>query len=260
MSVQTAALRLAVIAGFSLPAAPAAAQVPPPTPPAVAVPAPAPVPPAPFDVWVVAPPAPPAPPAVPALVEQAMPVHVWPAMPPLPPMPPMPAIEALDFDFDVDVQIDTDAIERAVRSAEDAVARLSQNVQIARPAPLPMRGGAEAQAARRASQAEQLYRQARDLINQNRYERAIAQLDELGRIEGAARADAALYWKAYAQSRIAQRSEALATLADRRSASPRADGSTRRARSKCRCGRHRGNPYRPTCSPTKTSSCWRCAA
>jgi hypothetical protein len=74
---------------------------------------------------------------------------------------------------------------------------------------------AAAQAGRAAAQAENLYRQARTLIDQNRYERAITQLEEVARMTDAnARADAALYWKAYSQARLAARADALATLAD----------------------------------------------
>jgi len=56
------------------------------------------------------------------------------------------------------------------------------------------------------------YESGRALIDQSRWDRAIARFDEVIAARGS-RADAALYWKAYAQSRQGQRAEALATIA-----------------------------------------------
>lgn len=61
--------------------------------------------------------------------------------------------------------------------------------------------------------ADELYERARDLIENSRFDRAIAELDRLIPMKSN-RTDAALYWKAYVQARLGQRPEALATIAD----------------------------------------------
>jgi hypothetical protein len=193
---------------------------------------PVPVPPAPpapaaVDVFVVPPhppiaPEPPLPPdgPMPALAEphdwlmRAVPFAV-PPMPPLPPLPEMPATAPMppmppvavwpdvDLDFKIEVPFALD-----LQSGRGAAA----------PAPPPMPATATARVAPRVmteDRVENLYRQARSLIDSNRYERAITQLRELSAMSDASsRADAALYWTAYAQAKIAARTEALATLAD----------------------------------------------
>src|SRR3954471_13125954 len=61
--------------------------------------------------------------------------------------------------------------------------------------------------------ADDLYERARDMIENSRYDRALAELDRLIPLKSN-RTDAALYWKAYVLARLAQRPEALATIAD----------------------------------------------
>jgi HEAT repeat protein len=68
--------------------------------------------------------------------------------------------------------------------------------------------------------AEELYSRAGELIDQRRYERAIEYLDRVATLPNTTRADAALHWKAYAQWKLDQRPEALATLADMRKRFP----------------------------------------
>src|SRR6059036_1006946 len=60
---------------------------------------------------------------------------------------------------------------------------------------------------------DDLFEQARDLIEEGRYDRA---LDPLNRVIAAksSRTDAALYWKAYSLAKLNQRAEALTTIAD----------------------------------------------
>jgi HEAT repeat protein len=65
-----------------------------------------------------------------------------------------------------------------------------------------------------------IYEQARQLIDSGRYERALEALDRIAAAPNSTRADAALYWKAYAQWKLDQRAEALATLADMRKRFP----------------------------------------
>jgi hypothetical protein len=64
------------------------------------------------------------------------------------------------------------------------------------------------------------YDQARELIDSGRYERALEALDRVAAAPNSTRADAALYWKAYAQWKLDQRADALATLADMRKRFP----------------------------------------
>lgn len=58
---------------------------------------------------------------------------------------------------------------------------------------------------------ENRYREAANLINEERWSRAIRAFDGIA-TDGGNRADAALYWKAYAQEKRSLNSEALATL------------------------------------------------
>jgi HEAT repeat protein len=62
--------------------------------------------------------------------------------------------------------------------------------------------------------ADGMYENARQLIDSGRYERALEALDRVAAAPNSTRADAALYWKAYAQWKLDQRADALATLAD----------------------------------------------
>jgi hypothetical protein len=62
-------------------------------------------------------------------------------------------------------------------------------------------------------QSEAVYDQARMLIEQDRYDRAVELLDRVIAAKGS-RAEAAMYWKAYSQAKLARRDDALATLAE----------------------------------------------
>ena len=57
-----------------------------------------------------------------------------------------------------------------------------------------------------------MYDAARQAIENSQFDRAIRDLDRVLADQNKARADAALYWKAYSQSRIAETQEALKTL------------------------------------------------
>jgi HEAT repeat protein len=58
-----------------------------------------------------------------------------------------------------------------------------------------------------------LYEQGNNALYEGRYDRAVANFSRLIEMKGT-RVEAALYWKAYAQNRLGQRAEALATLAE----------------------------------------------
>ncbi|HET7219812.1 MAG TPA: HEAT repeat domain-containing protein [Vicinamibacterales bacterium] len=60
---------------------------------------------------------------------------------------------------------------------------------------------------------DSLYEQGTDALWNNRWDRALTYFTRLAELKSA-RADAALYWKAYAQNRLGQRAESLATIAE----------------------------------------------
>jgi HEAT repeat protein len=63
------------------------------------------------------------------------------------------------------------------------------------------------------SREEELYESAREAIDEEDWQEAIDRFNRLIEQKGS-RADTALYWKAYAQSRLGQRADALSTLAE----------------------------------------------
>ena len=58
---------------------------------------------------------------------------------------------------------------------------------------------------------DELYSSAKDALDNNNYDKAIGGFDEVARLKGR-RADAALYWKAYALDRAGRHAEAQATI------------------------------------------------
>ena len=61
--------------------------------------------------------------------------------------------------------------------------------------------------------ADELYRDARQLIDEGHYDKAVEQFTRLAALSPS-RADAALYWKAYSLAKLGRRADALTTLAD----------------------------------------------
>lgn len=88
----------------------------------------------------------------------------------------------------------------AARTADDPVARAALGAAAGRP-----------EAAEQS--ADDLYRQARELVDEGRYDRAVERFTRLAAV-APSRADAALYWKAYSLAKLGERAEALTTLAD----------------------------------------------
>jgi HEAT repeats len=60
---------------------------------------------------------------------------------------------------------------------------------------------------------QELYADGREALDDDRYDLAAAKFQELANLNGP-QADAALYWKAYADNRLGRRDKALATIAD----------------------------------------------
>lgn len=181
-------------AAVTLAAAPALAQVPPPpaTPPAQAAP-------------------PVAPPAVP------------PPGAPLPaPLPPMP----IDLDR---AMIEMKAAMAAMPPTETIQAKLVEaELALARTAPLLPPGhfpdfevafefdhaGQAVTVAGRAQREREasFYEMGRSALDRRNWQDAINRFEQVAQLKGA-RADAAIYWKAYAQGKNGQRAEALASIA-----------------------------------------------
>jgi tetratricopeptide (TPR) repeat protein len=67
--------------------------------------------------------------------------------------------------------------------------------------------------------ADEVYDQATESLDEEQWEQAIRLFGEAGRLDKK-RADGALYWKAYAQSKRGQRADALATLGELRKSYP----------------------------------------
>jgi HEAT repeat protein len=67
---------------------------------------------------------------------------------------------------------------------------------------------------------EELYNDAQEQIDDGQWDQAVRTLDQLARAKPGTKADAALYWKAYALNKRGQRAEALATLAELKKAYP----------------------------------------
>ena len=61
--------------------------------------------------------------------------------------------------------------------------------------------------------ADDLYDRARDLIEQGKFDRAVAELDRLIGLKSN-RTDGAMFWKAYSLAKLGQRADALASLTD----------------------------------------------
>jgi HEAT repeat protein len=140
---------------------------------------------------------------------------------------PLPPWNDFDFDFNVDLDfndlsqafnLDVDAIRESARemarqATESARTFAFDFSQFDKNAPNPP-GPFFSRGRDQEAQAEALYNQARQSIDQARYERAIEQLDRLMNLAGSTRTDAALYWKSYALAKQGQRPEALTALAD----------------------------------------------
>ncbi|MCC7042922.1 MAG: HEAT repeat domain-containing protein [Acidobacteria bacterium] len=194
------------------------AQTPPPAP-AAPLPMPAPAP------------APNAAPAVPR-----PPLPPMPVVAPVPPMPPMPAdvfafadhplmVDPIDFHFDfdfsalADIDVNLDGLEATIGDRIAAVApQIAQvTAQASAQAEAAARAAVQSDLARvRAFEAQlrsgDAYNAGLGALQQRQYERAIQAFDRV--IEGkGSRVDAALYWKAFSEFKLARTDAALRTIA-----------------------------------------------
>ena len=126
-----------------------------------------------------------------------------PAVPSVPPVPPVPFVwTAPEIHWTApEIHVpDMKGVERIV-----TLAMAGQNVvQVGK-------GQGPFQIYTHANAPDQWYSQARNFIDRDQYDRAMDPLDKVISAKGE-RADAAMYWKAYSQLKLARRDEALATL------------------------------------------------
>ena len=71
-----------------------------------------------------------------------------------------------------------------------------------------------------ATREEQTYAEATNLLNSNQWERAAERFNDVAGMKGR-RADAGLYWKAYALNKMSRRADALTTISELRRQYPR---------------------------------------
>jgi HEAT repeat protein len=147
-------------------------------------------------------------------------------MPPSPPPLPPSRVGPFSFDFkltpeDFTLDLDLDAIRESARQAAESARAFGESARAFRAfdytfslPPTDFEDQERVRVVIGGDRAEALYRQARQSIDQGRYETAIEQLDRLVGMAGGNRVDAALYWKSYTLAKQGQRAAALTTLAD----------------------------------------------
>ncbi len=167
-----------------------------------------PPPPAPPDVPIVAPvrPIPPVPPelenwaSMPPAMELTVPE--WPDMP----LPPIPPIRPFSLRLSEDLAGMTAKLPEFLAKVE--IFR-QQAMALALQAPLPPTPP------RSSDQDNHYYERGQSNLDANRWDKAVENFGEVVS-RGGARADGALYWKAYALNKLGRRDEALAAIADLR--------------------------------------------
>ena len=191
-------------AALTLAAGPVRAQVPP-TPPAPAAQA------APTQ------PAKPAPPARPA---QAVTAPATPLLPGLPPMATMPDLDRamLEMNAAMAAMPPMETIQAKLLETEAALARVG-SIDMARARAeletslhaFNWAGQAATSAQRDREREMSYYDSGRSALDRRNWQDAVNRFDQAAQLKGS-RADASLYWKAYAQGKLGQRTEALATI------------------------------------------------
>src|SRR5437899_6520375 len=83
----------------------------------------------------------------------------------------------------------------------------------------PSSSFAEPRDSEQVSREDELYNDATEALDDQDYDQAIAKFDQVAKMHGR-KADAALYWKGYAQGKAGNKSQAAATFAELRKAYP----------------------------------------
>ena len=150
--------------------------------------------PAPGEAWdQFVPPAPPKPARAPRFFGETPPTPPMPAMAPMPPMPPMPRMD-MDFEYQFNKPM-------ALAFAQ-AGTGIGGGV-----------GGGVGMKGRMSD--DRLYQTGQSLLDSRQWEQAVDAFS-LVVSRGGARADGALYWKAYGLNKLRKRDEALAAIAELR--------------------------------------------
>ena len=194
-----------------------------------------------------------------------------PAVPVIPPIPVVPAIPPIPAIPDL---VDVAAIMETVRPALEVAANAPRIAAEARAAAAaaPMLAaeakaivdrmafdfgqdrGRDREAEQREREAEmrerereresQWYSEGQNAADDYRWDRALSYFNRVVELKGS-KADAALYWKAYSQNRLGQRSEALATIAELNKNYPNSGYRKQTAVLEAEVRRDIGQPGRP---------------
>jgi HEAT repeat protein len=109
-----------------------------------------------------------------------------------------------------------EAVNDAAQDAQDRKQEAQDHAQEAREREQEARDREQEKRDRAQEQAERVeeaYDNGREALDEDKFDRAEQKFDEVAKMN-AAQADAALYWKAYAQNKLGKRAAALATLRD----------------------------------------------
>jgi HEAT repeat protein len=97
---------------------------------------------------------------------------------------------------------------------------------------------------READQQNRYYDAGQQALDSSRWDRAVSSFDRVIELKGS-RADAALYWKAFAQNRLGQRAEALGTIAALQKDYPKSRYTEQAKALEVEVRRDTGQPVRP---------------
>ena len=100
------------------------------------------------------------------------------------------------------------------------------------------------QAQERVDRLEELYDDGREALDEEKYDEARDKFSELAKTAGA-QAEAALYWKAYAEQRLGRRPEALAAIADLKRRFPQSRWQKDASALEIEVRQNSGQPARP---------------
>jgi hypothetical protein len=100
----------------------------------------------------------------------------------------------------------------------------------------------------RIEHLDELYSEGREALDEDRYDRAAEKFSELASLNGT-QADAALYWKAYAENKLGKRDSALTTIADLKKRFPQSRWIKDAGALEIEVKQSTGQPARPESQP-----------
>ncbi len=196
-----------------------------------------------------------------ACLALAAPAAAQPAAPPRAPLPPLPVVEPVDpeptapflllaepedpdarrFALSFDFQSPPEA--QATQERDEQRERM-RVVRVDTPTPRGCRSDAIA----KMEDVEELYGCGRKALDRGEWDQALAAFTRAAAAQGT-RVPAALYWRAYAQNRLGQRAEALATLAELRSRYASSGWATEAGALEVHVRQLTGQPVAPDAAP-----------